>query len=256
MPSERAWWSSVSMISRSQNSSSCARPSTTVTCTPSVANMMAYSRPITPPPTTIIDRGTRRQAKNFVGVENRFAVERDVVGPRRAACRGPAGCARPSRICGSPRPVTSMRCGSTNDASPQTTLTRLRANWSWRTCHSVWPTLRIMQPQVVHRDFAFAAVAVFVDVAVAIAGEVQDRFANGLRGDRAGVERDAAQQLALPFDDGDAPVLFGGGNGCFLSGWSAAHHDQVVSHVRMLDIRSLVKRRTPPAKRGLRRGSA
>ena len=58
MPSERAWCSSVSMISWSQNSSSCERPSTTVTCTPSVANMMAYSRPITPPPTTIIDRGT------------------------------------------------------------------------------------------------------------------------------------------------------------------------------------------------------
>ena len=53
------------------------------------------------------------------------------------------------------------------------------------------------QPQVVHRDFAFAAVGLFVDVAVAIAGEVQDRFANGLRGDRAGVERDAAQQFLL-----------------------------------------------------------
>ena len=65
------------------------------------------------------------------------------------------------------------------------------------TCHSAWPTLGHLAPQVVHRDFALAAVDLVVHVAVAIAGEVQDRFADRLRGDRAGVERDAAQQLAL-----------------------------------------------------------
>ena len=85
-------------------------------------------------------------------------------------------------------------------------------------------------PQVVHRDFAFAAVALFVDVAVAVAGEVQDRFADRLRGDRAGVERDAAQQFAASFDDGHAPVLLRGGNGRLLAGRAAADHDQVVSH--------------------------
>src|SRR4051812_3040684 len=48
------------------------------------------------------------------------------------------------------------------------------------------------EPQVVHGNFAFAAVGFFVDVAMAIASEMENRFANCLRGDRAGVERDAA----------------------------------------------------------------
>ncbi len=109
-------------------------------------------------------------------------------------------------------------------------MTRLRANWSWRTCHSGWPTLRIISRKVVHRDFAFAAVALFVNIAMAIAGQVQDRLANGFRGDRAGVERDAAEQFLSPLDDGDAPILFGGGNGRLLSGRSASDDDQIVSH--------------------------
>ena len=57
--------------------------------------------------------------------------------------------------------------------------------------------LEHLAAQVVHRDLALAAVELVVHVAVAIAGEVQDRFADRLRGDRAGVEADAAQQLAL-----------------------------------------------------------
>ena len=69
---------------------------------------------------------------------------------------------------------------------------------------------------------------------MAIAGEVQNRFADRLRRDRAGVERDAAQQLALPFDDEHAPILLRRGDGRLLSGRSAAHHDQIVSHVLFL----------------------
>ena len=101
------------------------------------------------------------------------------------------------------------------------------------TCHSVCATLYIIAPQVVHRDFALAAVALFVDVAMAIAGEVQNRFADRLRGDRAGVERHAAQQLALAFDDDDSPILLRRGDGRLLAGRPAAHHDQIVSHVRV-----------------------
>src|SRR3954471_6778138 len=36
------------------------------------------------------------------------------------------------------------------------------------------------EPQVVHCDLAFAAVRLFVDVAVAVAGKVQNRFTNCL----------------------------------------------------------------------------
>ena len=48
---------SASTISVSANSSSRGRFSTMITRTPSVANMHAYSTPITPPPTTIKVRG-------------------------------------------------------------------------------------------------------------------------------------------------------------------------------------------------------
>ena len=191
---------------------------------------MAYSRPITPPPTTIIDRGIVRQVEDFVGVENRFAVERNVVGPRRAGCRAPAGCARPSN---------DLPFAAAGDFDAvRIDERRLAAD----DVHAVAGELVLNDlpfgladlahhpPQVVHRDFAFAAVAVFVHVAVAVAGEVQDRLADRLRGDRAGVQRDAAQQLALPFDDGHAPVLLRRGDGRLLAGRTAAHHDQVVSH--------------------------
>src|SRR5262249_42536167 len=79
------------------------------------------------------------------------------------------------------------------------------------------------EPQVVHRDVALAAVLLFVDIAMPIAGEMENRFADGLRGDGAGVERDATQEFLLPLNDGDAPVLFGSCNRCFLAGGSATN---------------------------------
>ena len=54
----RRWYLSASTTSRSQNSSIRSRCSTTVTLVPSAANIEAYSMPITPAPTTTIDRGT------------------------------------------------------------------------------------------------------------------------------------------------------------------------------------------------------
>src|SRR4051794_38519790 len=53
------------------------------------------------------------------------------------------------------------------------------------------------EPQVVHGDLALAAVRLFVDVAVAVACEVQNRLANCFGGDRAGVERNTAQEFLL-----------------------------------------------------------
>ena len=54
----RRWYFSASTTSRSQNSSIRSRRSTTVTLVPSAANMEAYSMPMTPAPTTTIERGT------------------------------------------------------------------------------------------------------------------------------------------------------------------------------------------------------
>ena len=55
----RRWYLSASTTSSSQKSSIRSRFSTTVTLVPRAANMVAYSMPITPAPTTTIERGTR-----------------------------------------------------------------------------------------------------------------------------------------------------------------------------------------------------
>src|SRR4051794_29708822 len=57
------------------------------------------------------------------------------------------------------------------------------------------------EPQVVHGDVAFATVALVVDIAVPVPRQMQNGFANSLRRDCACVERDASQQLLLPFND-------------------------------------------------------
>jgi hypothetical protein len=57
------WYISASMISPSTNSRRRFRLSTTVTREPRVANMQAYSIPITPAPTTIIVAGTLLSSK-------------------------------------------------------------------------------------------------------------------------------------------------------------------------------------------------
>ena len=55
----RIWWMSSSTISRSAKSRIRSRRSTTVTSIPSAAKIEAYSIPMTPPPTTVIARGSR-----------------------------------------------------------------------------------------------------------------------------------------------------------------------------------------------------
>ena len=52
-------WRSASLTSGSRCESSRPRSLMSVTRTPSAAKMQAYSQPITPPPTTIIDVGMR-----------------------------------------------------------------------------------------------------------------------------------------------------------------------------------------------------
>src|SRR4051812_16252960 len=54
------------------------------------------------------------------------------------------------------------------------------------------PDVANHQPQVIHLDFALAAVAVLVHVSMAIAREMNDGFADRLGWDGARVQRDAA----------------------------------------------------------------
>jgi hypothetical protein len=106
-----------------------------VTRTPSVAIIRPYSTPITPPPTTIIDRGMRSRLRN--------SSESKTVRPSKGMCLGREGFVpgasstlSADKYTGPSGERTSMVCGSTKLASPTIVSTPLRSNWSWMTSHS------------------------------------------------------------------------------------------------------------------------
>ena len=83
MPRCRMKYWKASPISWSRNRRMRLRPSTSVTRTPSVAMMQAYSAPMTPPPTTII----------VLGSELRFRISSlvRIVCSLNGTCAGRAG---------------------------------------------------------------------------------------------------------------------------------------------------------------------
>jgi hypothetical protein len=125
----RRWYLSASTTSRSANSSIRSRRSTTVTLVPSAANIEAYSMPITPAPTTTIDRGTR----------SRWAIPSESMIVRSSkstldgrAGRVPAAITIFSALTLLSRPLASTTvsvCGSANLPVPVTSVTRLRESW-------------------------------------------------------------------------------------------------------------------------------
>ena len=76
-------------------------------------------------------------------------------------------------------------------------------------------------------DLFLDPVSPSVESALAPARKVEGRFAQGLRGDRAGVNRYAANPFAL-FYDQNLLAEFGCLDGCTATGWSAADDDEVV----------------------------
>ena len=87
--------------------------------------------------------------------------------------------------------------GSTNVASPQSTVDAIARELVLEHLPFVLADVDQLPTQVGHRDLALAAVELVVDVAMAIAGQMQNRFAHRLRGNRAGVEANAAQHFPL-----------------------------------------------------------
>src|SRR4029077_17919940 len=83
------------------------------------------------------------------------------------------------------------------------------------------------EQEVLDRDVGFAAIRLAVQRALPQAGEINHGFAGGLSGNRAGVDRDAAN-IAAFFDHRDALTQLRGLHGGALSGGSAANHDQIV----------------------------
>ena len=129
----RRYWN-ASPISPSRKSSVRSRWSTTVTFTPSAPNIDAYSTPITPAPTTVIERGTRRSRR-------RSPSESMIVRSSKATVSGRAGrvptaiTIRSARITSS-EPSISTVWSSSKRASPGSQPTMLRRNCSRTTAVS------------------------------------------------------------------------------------------------------------------------
>ena len=125
----RRWYFSASTTSSSQKSSMLMRFSTTVTLVPRAANMDAYSMPITPAPTTTIDRGTRSRwmmpSESMIVFSSKATVE-------GRAGRVPVAMTILSAVILRVRPArssTSMLCGPTKYPMPCMIMTRLRVSW-------------------------------------------------------------------------------------------------------------------------------
>jgi hypothetical protein len=125
----RRWNFNASTTSESQKSSIRSRCSTTVTRVPRAANIEAYSIPITPAPTTTIDRGMARS--------ERIPSESMIRSSSKSTLAGRAGwvpvaitiLAPVTRRSLSPSPATVTVCGSRNRAVPGIRSTPLRNSW-------------------------------------------------------------------------------------------------------------------------------
>ena len=207
----RRRYCSDSPISPSRNSSTRVRWSTIVTFVPSAPNMDAYSMPITPAPTTVIVRGTRCLSFRIaVGVDDRRVVEVDVGRARRpradgdddvlggvVGARGPSSRRRGS--CARRRSAVAEEQADVVAAQLVAHDRRLGADDARRHVH-----------QVLHRR---ALVLLGMDRVGHVqrpAGQlVEDRLAQRLGRDRAGVDRVAADAQP-PLDDRDALAELGG----------------------------------------------
>ena len=140
-------------------------------------------------------------------------------------------------------------CSSTNDASPNSSPTRLRRNCSRTTCASA-PTTRAVRS--IRNSIAWRSLPSGLSgsghVERAPRELVEHRDAQRLGGDRAGVDRDAAEPLAA-LDDGDALAELGGLDGGLLAARARADDEEVEVHGASLTPRSPLRARPPAAMR-------
>ena len=202
------YWN-ASPISPSSHGRTRSRWSTTVTFEPSAPNIDAYSTPITPAPTTVIERGTRLSSLSSPSesmiVRSSNSTDGGRGGPRADGDDDPLAPA-PAR----PRRRSRTVWSSTKRALPGSSPTRLRRNCS-----------RVI---AVSADTTAAARSISCWIASPLGvldprrvehverarGELlQHGLAQRLGRDRAGMDRDAAEAVAA-LGDGDALAQLGG----------------------------------------------
>ena len=121
------YWN-ASPISPSRNVSTRSRWSITVTLDPSAPNIEAYSTPITPPPTTTIERGTR--VSSFSSPSESMIVRSSNSTEAGRAGRVPTAITIRDARMGSSVPSILTVWSSVNVASPGSSPTWLRRNCS------------------------------------------------------------------------------------------------------------------------------
>jgi hypothetical protein len=122
---------------------------------------------------------------------------------------------------------TATVCGSTNRPSPSSISTRLRASWARITFDLATDHVLGARGQVGDRDVVLEPVRRAVHLALVQPGEVEDRLAERLRRDRAGVDADTAHHVPL-LDDGRALAEFGASDRRLLSTRTGTDDEQVV----------------------------
>ena len=82
------------------------------------------------------------------------------------------------------------------------------------------------EEKILHRDLLFQGVGGAVEAPLLETGQVEDRLAEGLGGDRAGVDADAADDLP-PFANADPPAELGGLDGGVVPGRAGSDDEDV-----------------------------
>ena len=201
----RRWYLSASTTSTSQNSSIRSRRSTTVTLVPSAANMDAYSMPMIPGAHDHHRPRHPLQVDDPVGIHDGALVELDAAGPGGPGAGGDhdlvgGGPADPAvAVVDLHRVRVDEMPGAGEHRDP--VAGQLAAD------HVDLPADDVLGAggQVGDGDLVLDPVALPVHLPLVQAGQVQDRLAQGLGRDRAGVEAHAADHV-LALDDRHLPA--------------------------------------------------
>ena len=169
------------------------------------------------------------QAVHLVGVEDAFAVDRDL-----RIVRGP-GSAGDDEVLATQQGVSAVACDFDRVIVDEPGVAFVNR-------HPVATQLRLddldlarhhrvgTKHQVLHRDVVFQGVAAAVERSLPQAAEVQDGLAQRLAGNGAGVDANSAD-AALALDHGHFLAQLRGADRGFLSGGTATDYHQVVGAV-------------------------
>ena len=214
------------------------RFSTMVTLVPSAANIDAYSTPITPAPTTTIDAG--------IDWRSRMPSESSTRCSSNSTPSGRAGLVpvamtmySPLTVVRSPRERSSTRrvCSSRNRPSAGDQIDPVAHQLVAHRFGLFADDVAGSRQQVGRCDLVLDPIARAVELALVHPGQVQNRLAQRLRRDGAGIDADAAEHRPL-LDDRDRFAQLGRRDRGLLAARARADDDHVVFEYRTHELTS------------------